>query len=105
MQIERLELTYFSLKRPQVKSVCMCVYINTAIEIDIEGEEEQRKVDNQQSERGIHIASIISNDFQHVNFYMTLYLLCETKMNELHNLLRIDCIVEKRYITLGNSNF
>lgn len=60
----------------------MCVYINTAIEIDIEGEEEQRKVDNQQSEKGIHIASIISNDFQHVNFYMTLYLLCETKMNE-----------------------
>lgn len=31
---------------------------------------------------GIHIVSIISNDFQHVNSYMTLYPLCETKMNE-----------------------
>lgn len=64
MQIERLELIYFSLKRPQVKRVCMCIYINTEIEIDIEGEEERREADDQQSERGIHIASIISNNFQ-----------------------------------------
>lgn len=42
----------------------MCIYINTEIEIDIEGEEEQREADDQQSERGIHIASIISNNFQ-----------------------------------------
>lgn len=35
---------------------------------------------------------------------MTLYLLRETKMSELPYLLRIDCVVEKRYITLGNSN-
>ena len=44
--------------------MCMCIYINTEIKRDIEREEEQREVDNQQSERGVPISSIISNDFQ-----------------------------------------
>ena len=53
-------LTLFGSLSFSGRGACVCKHT----ERDIEREEEQREVDNQQSERGVHIASIISNDFQ-----------------------------------------